>query len=169
MILFDQKSFSLSPNLIYNKTAMKRIYLLLALFMGVCAFSACSDDNKEDEKNNELVGTWEAIRDWWEDTDGNIVNMNFTEAGTYIYIFEADGTGSAIENDIDGIVEKISFSYTYENNILTITYENIWAEEGTTATSTFNLTIIDNIGTLKATEVDDDAQMYGCFELKKVK
>ena len=168
MILFDQKSFSLSPNLIYNKIAMKRIYLLLALFMGVCAFSACSDDNKEDEKDDEktysLVGTWDLIHDWWEDSKGKVSDNTYFYPGLNIYIFEADGKGTAIYTG-DGIPEEFTFTYTYENKILTVVYEEV--EEGT-GKGIYNVTIKDNIMKLKTTEVDE-SKMYECLELKKIK
>ena len=165
MILFDQKSFSLSPDLIYNKTAMKKIYLLLALFMGVCAFTACSDDDKEDAKTNELVGTWEVTHEWLIDSDGNITEEDFPIAGEDVYILEANGKGTNIYTGY-GFSEEITFTYTYENKRLTIVFEDV--EEGTIQVTTFNVTIKGNVATLKTTEADEVGE-YDCLELKKIK
>lgn len=143
---------------------MKKIYLLLVLFVGVCAFSACSDDNKEDEKTNELVGTWEVTHHWLVNSNGNITEEIFPIAGEDVYILEADGKGTNIYTGY-GISEKITFTYTYENKILTIVFEEV--EEGTGRAS-FNVTIKDNIGTLKTTEADEVGE-YEYLELKKIK
>lgn len=144
---------------------MKKIYLLLALFMGVCAFSACSDDDKEDEKTNELIGTWEVTHEWLIDSDGNITEEDFPKAGEDIFILEADGKGTNIYME-DGIREEITFTYTYENKILTIVSEDV-EEEGTIRIA-FNVTIKGNVATLKTTEADEVGE-YDCLELKKIK
>ena len=144
---------------------MKKIYLLLALFMGVCAFSACSDDDKEDAKTNELVGTWDATREWWEDTDGNITDEAVPGTWKDVYVFEDNGTGTNFFTDEYNKTNETAFTYTYENHILTFVYED--EEEGTSRT-TLNVTIKDDVAMVKTTEVDDAGEYY-CIELKKIK
>ena len=111
-----------------------------------------------------MVGTWDLIHDWWEDSKGKVSDNTYFYPGLNIYIFEADGKGTAIYTG-DGIPEEFTFTYTYENKILTIVYEEV--EEGT-GKGIYNVTIKDNIMKLKTTEVDE-SKMYECLELKKIK
>lgn len=149
---------------------MKKIYLLFALLMGVCAFTACSDDDDDEKKNdeivdtdkkdNEMVGTWKVLRDWYEDVDGNVVDECIPEElGTII--FEANGTCKEVYQE-DGEEQELVCNYTYENKVLTLIFNENGEEK-----EIYNVTFEDDIAILKDTQPEDE--QYGYLKLQKIK
>ena len=142
---------------------MKKIYLLAALLMGMCAFTACSDD--DDEKTNDLLGTWELQYECFINSEGKVTDEATYEEGEDIYIFENNGKGiweSKVEVEEP---EKIPFTYTYENNKLTIIIEY----DGEKETEIFYVSIKDGIATAKTDPKEEENGDYYKMILKKIK
>ncbi len=95
---------------------MKKISLLLVMFMAALAFTAC---DKEDDDNFSIVGTWEQEKmemtiaatgmDEWVETDTTPTTIVFNEGGT--------GTATYLE---EGQTVTDNFTWTLSNDVLTI-------------------------------------------------
>lgn len=136
---------------------MRKFYLLALLFLGVCAFSACSDD--DDENNNaEIAGTWSIVKKYWLDKDGKLAGEEKVyDKGAWTYTFKADGTGEEFDEEDD---EKYPFNFTYAGGKLTID----WGEDEKV---TFNVSVNkDGSMVFKDTEMDEDEE-YWVLELTK--
>ena len=88
---------------------------LLSILCFSITFTSCGDDEKEKEKElkSAIVGTWEAT---WLD-DGCVFHMTLLPDGRW---FQSEDCGS--EKEEYGIDEI--FTWTVENDILSITYEH---------------------------------------------
>lgn len=42
---------------------MKKLFLIVAAMFAVVSFSACSDDDDKDVNPNQIIGTWQIIRE----------------------------------------------------------------------------------------------------------
>lgn len=142
---------------------MKKIYLLAALLMGMCAFTACSDD--DDEKTNDLLGTWELQYECFINSEGEETEGAPSEEGEEIYTFENNGKGIWDFKAEGEEPEKIPFTYTYENNKLTVTAEF----EGEKETEIYYVSIKDGIATAKTDPIEEENGDYYQMILKKIK
>lgn len=144
---------------------MKKIYLLMALVCGVCAFSACSDD---DDDKNEIVGKWTLVEDYIL-TDGEKSDVDTYKDGKDVYHFEGNGTGKNVYKYTDGDdkvkEETINFTYTYDagKKLLTTSVK----DDGKTYTESYNLVFNGSKVTATTTEEDEDGELY-VMVLKKI-
>ena len=94
---------------------MKKILLLAAIMFAAVSFSACSDD-KDDNNNASIVGTWQLVRTYGYDVDQEY-DSDDTDDQEF-WTFNADGT-TGIINWRDGSNDKIPFTYSVNENTLT--------------------------------------------------
>ncbi len=103
---------------------MKRFKLILLLCAGVlaaCNFTACKDDDDNDNANDKqetpaqtdsIVGSWEA-----------------NDAGNYeCYTFKANGEFTQVWTESNGKSGSDSGTYTYESKNLTLHYSDGYSE-----------------------------------------
>jgi len=82
----------------------------LLLFITFSLFSCSKDDDKVNENDFSLIGTWK---------------YTFDGPGDYVLLtFNVDGTGKSVEFDNGKIDGDESFMYSYVENILTVYYED---------------------------------------------
>ena len=99
-------------------TTMKKLFLLAVLF-ATTAFIACSDD-KDDNKDASIVGTWQLVR-----TYGYEVDQEYDSDDTddqEFWTFNADGA-TGIINWRDGSNDKMPFTYSVNEKKLTLKLE----------------------------------------------
>lgn len=94
---------------------MKKILLLAAIMFAAVSFSACSDD-KDDNNNASIVGTWQLVRTYGYDVDQEY-DSDDTDDQEF-WTFNADGT-TGIINWRDGSNDKMPFTYSVNENTLT--------------------------------------------------
>ena len=97
---------------------MKKLFLLAVLF-ATTAFIACSDD-KDDNKDASIVGTWQLVR-----TYGYEVDQEYDSDDTddqEFWTFNADGA-TGIINWRDGSNDKMPFTYSVNEKKLTLKLE----------------------------------------------
>ena len=136
-------------------TTMKKLFLLAVLF-ATTAFIACSDD-KDDNKDASIVGTWQLVRTYGYDVDQEF-DSDDTDDQEY-WTFNADGA-TGIINWRDGSNDKMPFTYSINEKKLTLKFE-----EDTTPT---NYTIT----TLTAKELaiyikEKDNEYHTCCFVRK--
>ena len=86
---------------------MKKMLLLVAVMFTAVTFLACSDD-KDDNKDASIVGTWQLVR-----TYGYEVDQEYDSDDTddqEFWTFNADGA-TGIINWRDGSNDKMPFTY----------------------------------------------------------
>lgn len=135
---------------------MKKILLFAAIMFAAVSFLACSDD-KDDNKDASIVGTWQLVR-----TYGYEVDQEYDSDDTddqEFWTFNADGA-TGIINWRDGSNDKMSFTYSVNEKKLTLKLE-----EDTTPT---NYTIT----TLTAKELaiyikEQDNEYHTCCFVRK--
>ena len=97
---------------------MKKLFLLAVLF-ATTDFIACSDD-KDDNKDASIVGTWQLVR-----TYGYEVDQEYDSDDTddqEFWTFNADGA-TGIINWRDGSNDKMPFTYSVNEKKLTLKLE----------------------------------------------
>lgn len=135
---------------------MKKILLFAAIMFAAVSFLACSDD-KDDNKDASIVGTWQLVR-----TYGYEVDQEYDSDDTddqEFWTFNADGA-TGIINWRDGSNDKMPFTYSVNEKKLTLKLE-----EDTTPT---NYTIT----TLTAKELaiyikEKDNEYHTCCFVRK--
>ena len=120
---------------------MKKLFLIVAAMFAVVSFSACSDDDDKDVNPNQIIGTWQIIREvgyeivagegkMEKDITYPIDDVNDDYGFYFTYTFNEDGTGrykSYYYYDNNKLDSNWSVEYTISNNQLMI-YEE--PEEG---------------------------------------
>lgn len=135
---------------------MKKILLFTAIMFAAVSFLACSDD-KDDNKDASIVGTWQLVR-----TYGYEVDQEYDSDDTddqEFWTFNTDGA-TGIINWRDGSNDKMPFTYSVNEKKLTLKLE-----EDTTPT---NYTIT----TLTAKELaiyikEQDNEYHTCCFVRK--
>lgn len=135
---------------------MKKILLFTAIMFAAVSFLACSDD-KDDNKDASIVGTWQLVC-----TYGYEVDQEYDSDDTddqEFWTFNADGA-TGIINWRDGSNDKMPFTYSVNEKKLTLKLE-----EDTTPT---NYTIT----TLTAKELaiyikEQDNEYHTCCFVRK--
>ena len=106
---------------------MKKILLLAAIMFAVVTFSACSDD-KDDNKDASIIGTWQLVRTYGYEVDQEYDSDD--TADQEFWTFNADGT-TGIVSWRDGSNDKMSFIFSVYGDTLTKKF----TDEDTTPTT----------------------------------
>ena len=136
---------------------MKKMLLFATVIFAAVSFSACSDDDKDDNRDASIVGTWQLVRTYGYDVDQEF-DSDDTDDQEY-WTFNADGA-TGIINWRDGSNDKMPFTYSINEKKLTLKFE-----EDTTPT---NYTIT----TLTAKELaiyikEKDNEYHTCCFVRK--
>lgn len=131
--------------------------LFATVIFAAVSFSACSDDDKDDNRDASIVGTWQLVRTYGYDVDQEF-DSDDTDDQEY-WTFNADGA-TGIINWRDGSNDKMPFTYSINEKKLTLKFE-----EDTTPT---NYTIT----TLTAKELaiyikEKDNEYHTCCFVRK--
>lgn len=96
------------------KNLMTKFFLFLTLAVAACGFVACSDDDDNGGGTIGVVGTWST--EVYE--DGLYVSITYT--------FTSNGLGkleATMKDNTSTYTESETFSYTYDDGILIINYD----------------------------------------------
>lgn len=113
---------------------MKKLFFFAAALFAAVSFSACSDDDKGDNKDASIVGTWQITREvgyeivpgegkFDKDITYPIDDMNDDYGFYYTYTFNEDGSGqykSYYYYDNNKLDSNWSVEYTISNNQLSL-------------------------------------------------
>jgi len=111
-------------------TTMKKLFLIVAAMFVAVSFSACSDDDKGDNKidPNQIAGTWQitliegwslgnnGLREEWSDSYPAIDDDNYY----WIYSFDGHGKMKRVSYTERGVNSSANGAYTISDNFLTI-------------------------------------------------
>lgn len=139
---------------------MKKLFFFAAALFAAVSFSACSDDDKDDNKDASIVGTWQITREvgyeivpgegkFDEDITYPIDDVNDAYGFYYTYTFNEDGSGTYksfnyYENN--QLQEEWPLKYSISNNVLTIPQEYEFKIEQLTKTQLVLFEEIDDDG-----------------------
>ena len=147
---------------------MKKLNLLLTIFLGLVIFSCSSDDNNTSE-TELIVGIWKPISevqvvDGIQENDsftcGEVTTYTFLENENYTFtLFDIDDENNCIQNNeynISGTWEKL------QNNEykLTTVYENINTSEIQTIIRNTEITFSGNNSMTVLNEFDPNDDYY---------
>lgn len=116
---------------------MKKLFLIAASLFAAVSLSACSDDDKDDNKDASIIGTWQITREvgyeivpgegkFDKDITYPIDDVNDDYGFYYTYTFNEDGSGtykSFNYYEDNRLQEEWPFRYSVSNNVLTIPEE----------------------------------------------
>lgn len=94
--------------------------LFATVIFAAVSFSACSDDDKDDNRDASIVGTWQLVRTYGYDVDQEF-DSDDTDDQEY-WTFNADGA-TGIINWRDGSNDKMPFTYSINEKKLTLKFE----------------------------------------------
>ncbi len=85
--------------------------LMIAGLVSMMVFSCSKDDDKGNDEDNLLIGTW----------------VSEFSGGYSGYTFNANGTGKSFEIDYDddGKLHEDKFRYSYDNLVITVVYDEL--------------------------------------------
>lgn len=141
---------------------MKKMLLLTAAMFVAVTFSACSDDDKDNNIDpSQIVGAWEYVHYYSYDKD-DIDGVNEFEYDVvkcdenwYKLVFNADGTFT--KEDTDGIDTSTKHYYSIKGN--TITKRHVYSD-GASDTDVQTITTL-NSTTLVIEEIEQEEGYYG--------
>ena len=143
---------------------MKKLFFFAAALFAAVSFSACSDDDKDDNKDASIIGTWQITREvgyeivpgegkFDKDITYPIDDVNDDYGFYYTYTFNEDGSGTYksfnyYENN--QLQEEWSLKYSISNDVLTIPQEYEY-------NGTFKLEQLTNTQLVLFEEIDADS------------
>lgn len=142
---------------------MKKLFFFATALFAAVSFSACSDDDKDDNKDASIVGTWQITREvsyeivpgegkFDKDITYPIDDVNDDYGFYYTYTFNEDGSGTYksfnyYENN--QLQEEWPLKYSISNNVLTIPQEYEY-------NGTFKIEQLTKTQLVLFEEIDDD-------------
>lgn len=141
---------------------MKKILLLTATLFVAVLFSACSDDDKNENIDpSQIIGAWEYVHyySYDKDDDGDVDEFEYDvvqgDENWYKLVFKADGTFT--KEDARGVDTDTKHYYSIKGN--TITKKHVYTD-GASDTDVQTITTL-NSTTLVIEEVEQEEGYYG--------
>jgi hypothetical protein len=129
---------------------MKNKAFLPIFFLSLFILNSCED--KKSDKQDPLVGTWEAVSMSVTLDDGTFFSVPITEDFSMILEIREDGTFTMTQTD-EGETDVSSGTWSADNDRITIADQS---GTSTSGTSTFDYDLDGDTLTFSITEFDDD-------------